>query len=84
MRDENVYPGGMHSFTLLFSCIFYYEGNIVRNLRGRYDEITRKSTAECTITEGDFLMMTGRCSRHSRQVHLSEALFRFKTIKFIG
>ena len=37
--------------------IFYYEGHIVLNLRGRYDGITRKSTAGCIIAEGDFLIM---------------------------
>ena len=37
--------------------VFYYVGNIVKNLQGRYDGITRKSTAECTIAEGDFLMV---------------------------
>ena len=34
--------------------VFYYVGNIVKNLQGRYDGITRKST-ECIIAEGDFL-----------------------------
>ena len=37
--------------------VFYYVGNIVKNLQGRYDGITRKSTAGCTIAEGDFLIM---------------------------
>ena len=36
--------------------IFYYEGNIVLNLQGRYDEITRKSTSGYSIAEGDFLI----------------------------
>ena len=34
----------------------YYAGNIVKNLQGRYDRITRKSTTECRIAEGDFLI----------------------------
>ena len=37
--------------------VFYYVGNIVKNLQGRYDGITRKSTAGCLIAKGDFLIM---------------------------
>ena len=36
--------------------IFYYEGNIVRNLQRRYDGITKKPTAKYTIARGDFLI----------------------------
>ena len=36
---------------------FYYVGNIVINLHRRYDGITRKSTAENPIAEGDFLIV---------------------------
>ena len=51
----------MYSFILSLSRnrvfrLFYYEGNIVLNLQGRYDGITRKPTFECTIAAGDFLI----------------------------
>ena len=38
------------------SPLFYYEGNIVRNLQERYDGITGKSNVGCFIGEGGFLM----------------------------
>ena len=64
MPTPNLYNQATHNFrreTLQLSSrrvsLFYYVGNIVRNLQGRYDGITRKSTAGCTIAEGDFLII---------------------------
>lgn len=48
--------GAQKRFFLKVLC-FYYVGNIVENLQGRYDRITRKPTDGCAIVEGDFLIM---------------------------
>ena len=45
---------------------FHYVGNIVLNLQRRYDGITRKSTAESLIAEGDFLIYDHDGSKHRR------------------
>ena len=50
-RQQKILP-----FNSSIDSIFYYGGNIVRNLQRRYDGITRKSTAGCAIAEGDFLI----------------------------
>ena len=57
---------GFRSVKTGLSCeiwiVFYHAGNIVKNLQGRYDGITRKSTAECTIAEGGFLVQKADAS----------------------
>ena len=50
--NEMIYIGNCY----ILIQFFYYVGNIVRNLYRRYDGITRKSTAESSIVEGDFLI----------------------------
>ena len=58
----------------LLDTLFYYVGNIVKNLQGRYDGITRKSTAGCLIAEGDFLFAGQVWHRQQKIPHLNSAI----------
>ena len=44
----------------------YYVGNIVLNLQGRCDEITKKSAFGCIIAEGDFFIEFILCKKKER------------------
>ena len=56
LLDSELFKGAAHTL-MRQPLFFHYVGNIVLNLQRRYDGITRKSTAESLIAEGDFLVV---------------------------